>query len=281
MEGLITRIIADLYTVRVAGREIETKARGKLRLGESPLSGDRVKIKEYDGQYVIDEILPRKNFLIRPPLANIDQLIAVIAPVPAPNFALIDRILIWAEYWHIDALIVINKEDLGDLEPIYDYFSLSNYPIITTCALSGRGIDELIEHCQNKVNVLAGQSGVGKSSIINAVRPEVEAETGEISARRGFGRHITRVVSLISLPGEGYLADTPGFNRLDLPPVESIEVSSLFPEIHQWTAECRFRDCLHRTEPGCAVMEALEQGKILSERYQSYLRILEDVEKRR
>src|SRR6056297_796986 len=217
-KGKIIHSVAGTYIVLLDdGEKINCKPRGKLRLKkETPLTGDLVLISRNQEEGIIEDILPRVNFITRPPIANIDQMVAVIAPKPAPNFALFDRILITGEQLQIDVIIVINKYDLEKEDEIIKYYQETPYKIIKTSAKTGFGLPSLSKELKDKETVLSGQSGVGKSSIINALLPNINLVTQEISEKRGFGRHTTKTVSLLELPKGGLLADTPGFNRLDL-----------------------------------------------------------------
>lgn len=279
-KGKIIHSVAGTYLVLLINKKIiNCKPRGRLRLEDiRPLTGDEVLIS-YGGNDdgIIEEILPRKNHITRPPIANIDQMIAVIAPNPAPNFALFDRILITGEQLKIKIVIVVNKIDLGDTEEILSYYNKTPYNIIELSAKSGQGIDEFKEVLGHNVSVLAGQSGVGKSSIINFIKPHLKIATQAISERRGFGRHTTRTVSLIDVGNEGLLADTPGFNRLDINKIKSEDLQWYYPEMDDFIGKCRFRNCLHKNEPKCAVKEAASNNIINLERYQSYLTILEEL----
>jgi len=246
-------------------------------MDESPLTGDNVYITRNQDEGIIEEILPRKNSIIRPPIANIDQVAAVIAPKPAPNFALFDRILITGEQLQIDVIIVINKYDLEKEDEIIKYYQETPYKIIKTSAKTGFGLPSLSKELKDKETVLSGQSGVGKSSIINALLPNINLVTQEISEKRGFGRHTTKTVSLLELPKGGLLADTPGFNRLDLSEIRSEDLQWLYPEMDPFIGLCKFRNCLHSKEPDCAVKKAVDSGKINENRYESYINILEEI----
>ncbi|MFP4456191.1 MAG: ribosome small subunit-dependent GTPase A [Clostridia bacterium] len=278
-KGKIIHSVAGTYIVLLEdGEKVNCKPRGKLRLREeTPLTGDLVLISRNQDEGIIEDILPRVNFINRPPIANIDQMIAVIAPKPSPNFALFDRILITGEQLQINIVIVINKYDLGNIEEIIEYYKKTPYKIIVTSAETGYGIDELVSVLKDKESVLAGQSGVGKSSILNNLLPKVKALTQEISEKRGFGRHTTKTVSLLELIGGGLLADTPGFNRLDINEIKCEDLQWYYPEMEPFIGQCKFRNCLHKDEPSCAIKRAVKEEKISESRYRSYISILEEI----
>lgn len=278
-KGKIIHSVAGTYIVLLDdGEKINCKPRGKLRLREeTPLTGDLVLISRNQDEGIIEDILPRTNFITRPPIANIDQMVAVIAPKPLPNFALFDRILITGEQLQINIVIIINKYDLGNLEAIINYYEKTPYKILVTSAETGYGINELIKVLKDKESVLAGQSGVGKSSILNNLLPKVKALTQEISEKRGFGRHTTKTVSLLELIGGGLLADTPGFNRLDIHEIKSEDLQWYYPEMEPFICKCKFRNCLHKDEPNCAIKKAVKKEEISENRYLSYINILEEI----
>jgi ribosome biogenesis GTPase len=279
-KGQIIHSVAGTYDIVLEDNSVvRCTPRGKLRLNKiSPITGDKVLVLlEDDYKGSIEEILPRKNSIVRPAIANIDQMVAVLAPEPEPNYALFDRILVIGESLNLDIVIVLNKADLYPVDKMKEYYSKTPYTIIIMSAMDGLGKNELEENLVGKVSVLSGQSGVGKSSIINCIRPEMDIETQEISKKRGFGRHTTRTVKLIKLPKGGLIADTPGFNRLDLDDVESEQLMFYYPEMHEFLDDCKFRNCKHQAEPGCAVKEAVEKGQISQGRYRSYLMILEEL----
>ncbi len=279
-EGRIIHSVAGTYDVVFDDQSVVTcTPRGKLRLGKiSPITGDKVAVDLEDKEKgVIKDILPRKNSIVRPAIANIDQVIAVLAPEPEPNYALFDRILVVGENLGLDIVIVINKKDLVSPTVIKDYYQKTPYPILEVSAIMEDGMTDLENHLEGKVSVLAGQSGVGKSSIINCIMPDMDIETQEISKKRGFGRHTTRTVRLIKLPNGGLLADTPGFNRLDLDSISSEDLMHFYPEMIEFIEDCRFRNCKHEAEPGCRVKQAVNDGLIGKRRYESYLFILKEL----
>lgn len=280
--GRIVEIVADRYTVSVADKEIICHPRGRLRLkGTSPAVGDDVNISmKDDATGTIECILPRRNYIERPTVANVDQVVVVLAPKPQPNWLLIDRILVTAENLDMSCLIVVNKVDLL-AEPypaLMHAYQHSGYRILYVSTVAHKGMAELSRACAGHINVFAGQSGVGKSSLLNQLCPGANLKTGEISEKRGFGRNTTQKVKLITLPHGGFVADTPGFNKLDLKAIPIDNIAAHFPEMLPYLGHCYYATCLHRHEPNCAVKEACEQGLISRERYQSYLTFLEEMQ---
>lgn len=282
--GIITRIVADQYTVRTDQGSVVCAARGRLRLLDTPPAvGDEVVISLLeDGSGRIDEILPRRNYMERPTVANVDQVIGVVAfGEPPINWLLLDKILVTAESMGLDSVVVYNKSDMGMSSDLMVPYQKAGYTVLAVSAKFCDGLDQLRTVCKDKISVMAGQSGVGKSSLLNALVPDVELPTQSISKKRRAGRHTTREVQLIELPTGGLIADTPGFNRLDLAEVESETLADLFPEMALLVGECRFGvSCLHHKEPGCAVKAACEQGLIDEGRYQRYLMILQELQER-
>ena len=215
----------------------------------------------------ITEILPRKNSLHRPPIANVDQALLVhAAKEPAFNPLLLDRMLVLVEHNQIVPIICFTKVDLVDdwqeLDRQLDIYKDVGYQVLFTSPLTGEGIDQVIKCLEGKVTVLAGPSGVGKSTLINTVCPHAEVQTGSVSKKLGRGRHTTRHVELLRLSSTGLVADTPGFSQLDFTHITEETLGSTFPEIRRLESQCKFRGCLHRSEPGCAVKEALTQNQI-------------------
>lgn len=277
-EGLIIKALSGFYYVRSGNETVECRARGLFRLhGSSPLVGDRVVFsKDAQGKGRVDEILPRKNSFIRPAVANIDVMVAVASEVnPVTDPFLIDRITSIAEHKNCSIVICINKNDLCNNDRLFDIYSKTGYKVIRTSAATGEGIQELCAELRGCVCAFSGNSGVGKSSILNAISPELQIETGSVSNKLGRGRHTTRHVELFSI-GEAYLADTPGFASFDVEmmyPVPKEELQYTFPEFIKYIGKCRFDDCAHLKEPECAVTEAVKAGEISASRYESYTRL--------
>ncbi|MDI9413441.1 MAG: ribosome small subunit-dependent GTPase A [Bacillota bacterium] len=280
-QGIIIKGVGGVYDVKVGDEIVKCSLRGRLRLEEKRiLVGDRVELSYAGDHVVVERILPRERVLTRPPIANIDQVITVFAvESPKPNFLFIDRILVHAELANLSCVVIINKADLNQekAEELQRYFSKISYATIITSCSSGTGLDQFSDLLDNKISALAGPSGVGKSSLLNAIAPELSLETGGLSARVQRGRHTTRSVSLFSLPTGGYVADTPGFSQLDLELEMETDLQFAFPEFQNYFNLCKFRGCLHRHEPGCAVKDAVESGEIHKQRYEHYLIFLEEI----
>lgn len=270
-EGIIIKGIGGFYYVLSDGKVYECKARGVFRKEKiTPLVGDRVKLEEKDGKGSIEEILPRKNSLVRPAVANVDNLVIVIAAAtPEPNLLLIDKMLIQAKQNNIEAVICINKSDIAKREEIESAYSIAGYNVICTSAQSGENIDRLQNLIRNSVTAFSGASGVGKSSILNALTGSC-METGELSEKIQRGKNTTRHVELIQTDG-GFVFDTPGFTSFEIDKIEPSELYKYYPEIEKHSDKCRFRDCAHTNrQQGCAVREAVENGEISQIRYESY-----------
>ncbi|NMB01000.1 MAG: ribosome small subunit-dependent GTPase A [Firmicutes bacterium] len=281
-QGIILKGVGGTYVVQTSQGRVACTLRGKLRLKDSRvLVGDRVEVSlSADGKSgVVEAVLPRKSELIRPPIANVDQVLVVFAVQnPEPNYLLLDRILVQAELMNLGIVIVLNKGDLNPslAEELRTAYSNISYPTFVTSATEKKGLGEIRELLQGKISTLAGPSGVGKSSLLNALNPDLNLETGEVSVKLQRGRHTTRTVELISF-GHGYVADTPGFSNLTLEPDQEANLQFAFPEIAKCAQDCHFRSCLHRHEPNCAVKEAVVHGQILERRYNNYLTLLEEV----
>ncbi len=290
MEGRIIKALAGYYYVLDNEQEEvwTCRARGVFKnQGIHPLVGDWVKFDQVSQEEGwITEILPRKNSLHRPPIANVDQALLVhAAKEPAFNPLLLDRMLVLVEHNQIVPIICFTKVDLVDdwqeLDRQLDIYKDVGYQVLFTSPLTGEGIDQVIKCLEGKVTVLAGPSGVGKSTLINTVCPHAEVQTGSVSKKLGRGRHTTRHVELLRLSSTGLVADTPGFSQLDFTHITEETLGSTFPEIRRLESQCKFRGCLHRSEPGCAVKEALTQNQIRAERYEHYLQFLNEIEQSR
>lgn len=282
-QGIIVKGTGGFYDVLTdQGKIVTCRLRGRLRLeDERVLVGDRVKITCSDREGVVEEVLPRSNTLIRPPIANVDQVMVVAAAAqPDPIPLLFDRILVHVEKAGLKAFLVINKVDLAPdaAEELKEYYQTAGYPVLLASAAQGRGLEEVRECLKGRITTLAGPSGVGKSSLINALAPGFSLETGDISEKLRRGRHTTRTVSLLALPWGGLIADTPGFSRLEMIDIEVEDLQYMFPEFEPYHSECQFRGCLHRHEPNCRVKEAVADGAIARQRYEHYLLFLDEVE---
>lgn len=280
-EGIIVKALSGFYYVKTDEGILECKARGRFRLdGTSPLVGDRVHCSvDPAGRGRIDRVEKRRNFFIRPAVANIDALIFVAANVnPVTDPFLIDRVSVIAEEAGCELILCINKTDLDPGEELEKLYRAAGYPVILTSADTGRGVEELRAVIRGKICAFTGNSGVGKSSLLNRLSPSLTLKTAEVSEKLGRGKHTTRHVELFDL-GEGtWLADTPGYASFELEMMKIIpkeELAGDFPEFRSYLNQCRFLDCAHRKEPGCAVTEAVREGKIASSRYRSYERLYE------
>ena len=279
----IIRAISGFYYVQTEDGVVECKARGRFRRQDAtPLVGDFVRITRQGAKGVLEELLPRRNAFIRPAIANIDQLVVLAScAIPVTEPFLIDRVLAVAQLQGVLALVVVNKDDLASAQPLTEIYRQAGVPVIATSAETGEGVDALRQALAGKLSCLTGNSGVGKSSLLNRVCPELGLPVGEVSEKLGRGRHTTRHVELYSLGGDTFVADTPGFSSFDTERMELVHKEQLqdaFPEFGPYLGRCRFPDCAHRREPGCVVRAALEAGKIPPTRYESYERLYEQAE---
>ena len=275
-KGLLRKGVGGFYYVETACALLECKARGIFRKnGITPLAGDLVRVTALEGgQGILEEILPRKNALKRPPVANLDQLL-IVASVSEPAFNpfLVDQISAIAVSKGIAPVILVTKTDLRACEEIERIYHLAGIPCFTFSFDDRRDFPALKELLKGKCSAFTGNSGVGKSTLLNGLFPALALETGEISRKLGRGRHTTRCVELFSVPGGGYVADTPGFSALDLERSEHIpkeELAGCFPEFEPYLGKCKFTSCSHTKEKGCAVLEAVAQGNIAQSRQESY-----------
>ncbi len=290
MVGKIVKGIAGFYYVHVVESGVyECKAKGIFRKdGVKPLVGDDVEMEithEKDMEGNIIRILPRKNELIRPAVANIDQALVVFAVTkPRPHFNLLDRFLVMMESRHIPAVLCFNKTDIAkdpELAELKEIYSGCGYPLLFTSAKKEQNIQELKGLLRGKTTAVAGPSGVGKSSLINLLQSDVKMETGSISSKIGRGKHTTRHSELIVLEEDSYIMDTPGFSSLYVNELEKEELKHCFPEFAPLEGQCRFNGCDHIREPGCAVKEAVEAGKIHRMRYEDYTVLYRELQERK
>lgn len=288
MVGLIKKGIGGFYYVETEKGLIEAKGRGIFKKDGITLTvGDNVEISMIDeekNQGVIEEILPRKNCFIRPPIANVDVFAVIFAPQkPKPNFALIDKFLIMAEMNGAEAVICINKCDLAEEEEIAAIKAIYQpvYTIMEVSAKTGKGIPELKKLLSCKRAALAGASGVGKSTIINSMIPHANMETGSVSEKTKRGRHTTRHVEIFDAECGAKIFDTPGFTSFEILEAEEDELWKYYPEFLPYAGGCKYDNCRHLREPDCAVRKAVSQGKIHPMRYDSYAANMEEIKKRK
>ena len=278
--GRIIRSLSGFYEVQTERGTVTCRARGSLRrTNESPLTGDLVEISIERGKGMVERILPRRNQFVRPAVANVDALVVFAAntnPVTEPF--LIDRVAAIAGDQEVEVILCVNKCDLDPAEELIRIYTHAGFRVIAASAETGEGVEELRQLIRGKLTAFTGNSGVGKSSILNRLCPELKLPTGEVSEKLGRGRHTTRHVELYDL-GEGtYVADTPGFSSFDTDQMDVMLKENLqyaFPDFEPYIGSCQFHDCTHRKEPGCAVTAALAAGEIEPTRYDSYLRLYE------
>ncbi len=278
--GRIIRSISGFYDVQIPGKVISCRARGILRKeGSSPLTGDMVGITVERGKGMVERILPRQNSFVRPAVANINTLVIFAANVnPVTEPFLIDRVAAIAGDQEVQVVLCVNKCDLDPALDLTRIYRKAGFPVICTSAETGEGVEALRALLQGKLTAFTGNSGVGKSSILNRLCPELALPTGEVSEKLGRGRHTTRHVELYRLGEDTYVADTPGFSSFDTDQMDVILKENLqyaFPDFGPYIGSCQFHDCSHRREPGCAVTAALAAGEIEPTRYDSYLRLYE------
>lgn len=292
MRGKIIKGIAGFYYIYAEdGFLYECKGRGILRQKKiTPLVGDDVIISVVDkqaGTGNLEEILPRKNSLIRPAVANVDQALIVLAKTnPMPNMALLDRLLVMMDKADIKSIIAFNKDDLDapenmDLEAEKEAYIEAGYKVINICVHTGQGLDELRELLQGKTTTLVGPSGVGKSSLTNRLCPEAEMETGEISEKLSRGKHTTRHAEILVINNSSFVFDTPGFTSFEVREVEADELADYYPEFGNFVGMCKFSMCSHTHEPSCGVRIAVEDGKISKLRYDRYVKLYEELKSRK
>ena len=284
LQGRIHKSLSGFYTVHTPEGDYICKPRGTFRKnGEIPLVGDFAEIETDEnqkGKGILKKLLPRKNFFLRPSVANVDAMVILAsAAIPVTDPFLIDRMTVLCEMKGCEPILVFTKTDVASGETLADIYKNSGYPVILTSAVEKRGIADLIKCCKDKFVVFTGNSGVGKSSLLNAIAPELSLETAEISEKLGRGKHTTRHVEIYTPGSRLLIADTPGFSAFDfsdemIPKKNAI--ADFFPELTEFKNNCKFDDCTHRKEPECAVREAVLAKKISGKRYESYIRIFEE-----
>lgn len=278
--GRILRSLSGFYDVQTPEGMVTCRARGILRKeGNSPLTGDMVQITVENGKGMVEKILPRRNWFVRPAVANVDALVIFAANVnPVTEPFLIDRVAAIAGDREVKVYLCINKCDLDPAVQLETIYRNAGFSVIMTSAETGEGVDQLRALLKGKLTAFTGNSGVGKSSILNRLCPELALPTGEVSEKLGRGRHTTRHVELYRLEEDTYVADTPGFSSFDTDQMDVILKENLqyaFPDFGPYIGKCQFHDCSHRKEPGCAVTAALAAGELEPTRYDSYLRLYE------
>ena len=284
IQGIIVKAIAGFYYVEAGEKIIECKSRGIFRKsGISPIVGDYVKIfVDENSKGVIEELLPRKNCLERPPVANIDRLFIVSsAAEPRPNTLVIDRLMAIAEDNGIEPVIVINKNDLADASWLKEIYETTGVETIMVCCKTGDGIEELKEKLIGHLNVFTGNSGVGKSSILNLIDSRLGIPTGEISEKLGRGKHTTRHTQLYKISNGGYVADTAGFSSIDMEKANFICKENLqfaFREFLPYIGSCKFCSCSHTCEKGCVICKEVENGIIHKSRHENYITLYKEAE---
>lgn len=281
--GRIEKALSGFYYVNTGGETLQCRARGKFRReGLSPLVGDWVQVRELgNGEGFVEAVEARRNQFARPAAANIDQLVILAsAAIPVTEPYLIDRIASIAALKGCQVLLCLNKCDLDSADELYDIYSRSAIPVLRVSAVTGQGLDALREAIRGKLSAFTGNSGVGKSSVLNALLPSLALPVGEVSKALGRGRHTTRHVELFSLGEDTYIIDTPGFSSFDTAEMDLAlkqHLPDTFPEFAPYVSDCRFTGCTHTKEKGCRVLQAVKDGLIPASRHRSYVRLYEEL----
>lgn len=286
LEGIVLKGVGGNYDVACGNEILRCRAGGKVRRETGPLAcGDRVTVKRSGEEGYILERHPRRNALIRPAIANIDQLVILASEAPpVTDPYLIDKVTVIALYQGIEPVVVLNKSDLDASKGLFHAYTLAGFPVVRASAVTGEGIDELRGLLGGKVSAFTGNSAIGKSSLLNRLDGRFALRVGGMSEKISRGRHTTRHVELLRLENGGFVADTPGFSTFDAIRMERLTADTLqhyFPEIDRLFGQCRFSDCRHSKEPGCAVREAVARGEIAKSRHESYCALLEEVSKQK
>lgn len=280
LTGILVKGYGSFYTVSTKEGEIEARARGRIKGTSGRLYiGDKVVLEKEQDTYAIVDVLERKNSIIRPAVANVDQIVVVIAAAsPDPNYKQTDKLLAFLEYSGLDVSICINKADLENCDEIKETYEKAGYEVIVTSTESLSGLENLKEILKDKITAFAGCSGVGKSSLINAINEEFTQKTGEIG-KIERGRHTTTYASLLPLDFGGYIIDTPGFSVIDITNIEKQDLTNYFREFNEYSPMCRFTGCTHKNAADCKVIEMVEEGIISKNRYESYIELFEELSK--
>ena len=278
--GRILRSLSGFYDVQTPQGLVTCRGRGHLRKGQDiPLTGDMVEITMDGKKGMVEKILPRRNRFIRPAVANVDALVVFASNVnPVTEPFLIDRVAAIAGDQEVEVILCVNKCDLDPAQELVRIYRNAGFSVIQASAQTGEGVEQLRQMLKGKLTAFTGNTGVGKSSMLNALCPELGLTTGEVSEKLGRGRHTTRHVELYAIGEDTYVADTPGFSSFDTDQMDVLLKENLqyaFPDFADFIGRCQFHDCSHRAEPGCAVREAVEAGEIEKTRYDSYLRLYE------
>lgn len=278
MEGIIIQGVGGIYKVSVDDKIIDAFARGRIKKdGTKIMIGDRVVLENEANSYAISKVLDRKNSLIRPAVANVDQIVVIVASAqPDPNFKQTDKLLAMLESKGYKVCICINKTDISDGREFGGVYEKAGYNVIYVSGKTEHCINDLKPVLKDKITAFAGCSGVGKSSLINAIDPSLDLETGEVGKIKR-GKHTTTHARLLPLPYGGYIADTPGFSVVDITHIEKGNLYMCFPEMIKPAENCYYTGCSHRNEPSCGVTESLKKGEIQQERYESYLAFYEEL----
>ncbi|MBQ2865500.1 MAG: ribosome small subunit-dependent GTPase A [Clostridia bacterium] len=280
--GIIIKGVGGRYTVSASGNMFNCSLDGKLRIGKViPVPGDRVEVQHSHGSWHISKVLQRKNWLIRPAVANIDQLFVVASnSPPKTDTYLIDKMSVIASIKSIDMILLLNKSDLDRSDDLYDIYCNAGFRVIRVSAVSGEGIDNIKALLSNKISAFTGNSGIGKSSILNLIDPGFKITVGDISKKIERGKHTTRHVEFLSIGENSFVADTPGFSSFEITRMDKLDKFDLqkhFPELYELTGNCRFTDCVHINEPDCPVKEYMEKDEKRLSRYLSYKKIYQEL----